>query len=251
VAHLRRGRSLDVLPEEVANARTLLDEVGARDVGDAFARVDTMPPDLQVVARPVMTHQSGAKTATSTAAATVDLVRTLLDGRDIVVAAQVALDGELDGVLDEPGRVQGVPVALGPEGWTRVLLDPVDDDEARLLSAAGRSTDALLDGLGVRGVADAKPVVGAAAVTPPDVDLGAQPRWEIEVEATGADAVGTVAMLTQVFASRGVAVDALATEAQPGGTGVVVIAFRAGERRARALVRTLERLATVSKVVVR
>ncbi len=257
VAYLRRGRSLHTLPDDVAAANRLIDEVAARDVGEAFVQVDAMPADLRVIARPSMTHQSGAKTATATAGATVDLVRTVLDGRDIVVAAQVALDGELDGAVEVPGRVQGVPVTLGPEGWTHVLLDPIADDEARLLSVAGRSTDGMLDALGVALPAAGPPVVGAAASTPPDVAPGAEPSWSVEIDVVGADGVGTVATLTSVFASRGVAVDSLSTRVTEVGsdgrarTGVVAVTFRAGERRARALVRTLERLAMVRAVVVR
>jgi malate dehydrogenase len=221
----------------------------------AFVQVDAMPAALRVIVRPSMTHQSGAKTATATAAATVDLVRTVLDGRDIVVAAQVALDGELDGAVEVPGRVQGVPVTLGPEGWKHVLLDPIADDEARLLALAGRSTDGMLETLGVAPPAAGRRV-GAAASTPPDVAPGAEPSWSVEIEVVGADGVGTVATLTSVFASRGVAVDSLSTRITERGSdgrarcGVVAITFRAGERRARALVRTLERLAMVRAVVV-
>lgn len=256
IAYLRRGRSLDTLPDDVAAANRLIGEVAARDVGEAFVEVDAMPADLRVIARPTMTHQSGAKTATATAAATVDLVRTVLDGRDIVVAGQVALDGELDGVVEVPGRVQGVPLTLGPEGWTHVLLDPIADDEARLLSVAARSTDGMLASLGVMPPAGGPRVVGAAASTPPDVTPGAEPTWSVEIEVVAADAVGTVATLTSVFASRGVAVDSLSTRVTgsvPHGrarAGAVAITFRAGERRARALMRTLERLAMVRAVVV-
>jgi malate dehydrogenase len=273
VAHLRRDRSLDVLPQEVADAKRLLDEVAVRDVGEAFALVDAMPPDLRVITRPWMTHQSGAKTAAATAAATVDLVRTLLDGRDIVVAGQVALDGE----VDVPGRVLGVPVILGPEGWSRVVLDPLEDDERRQLAASGQGTDAMLERLGVRPAAGTDPVVGEAAATPPDPRPGTEPRWEVAVELHAADEVGTVAVLTGVFASRGVSVESLATSTVPattattpaasrtasaatlvtppagvpGRAGAVVLTFRAGARRAREIARTLERLAAVRRIVVR
>lgn len=81
--------------------------------------------------RPWLTHTSGAKTVAGTASATVDLVETVLDGREIVVAGQVLLAGEValdgrpvDGML-------GTPVVLGPEGWTRVMLDELADDETR------------------------------------------------------------------------------------------------------------------------
>lgn len=130
VAGLRRGRALDAFDDEIAAAqRDLL----ALDVGAAFALIDTWPPDLRAVTRPWLTHTSGAKTAAGTAGATVDLVETVLDGREIVVAGQVVLAGEVE-VAGQPLRgVLGAPVVLGPEGWTRVLLDEPEPDEARRL----------------------------------------------------------------------------------------------------------------------
>jgi malate dehydrogenase len=139
VARLRGGRSLDGFSEEITAAKSQLSTLASTDMGAAFALIDSWPPDLRVVARPWMTHQSGAKTAAGTASATIDLVDTVLDGREIVVAGQVALDGEV------PGRhgVLGVPVVLGPEGWTRVLLDQLPDDEARRLDLVADRIDAV------------------------------------------------------------------------------------------------------------
>jgi malate dehydrogenase len=123
---LRRGRTLATFGAELADAQARLLAIAAQ------------------VARPWMTHQSGSKTAAGTANATVELVDTLLDGREIVVAGQVALAGEvsvgghrLDGVL-------GVPVVLGPEGWTRVLLDEPAPDETELLLQCRDRIDATL-----------------------------------------------------------------------------------------------------------
>jgi malate dehydrogenase len=144
IATLRRGRTLATFGAEIADAQTRLLALAAEDIGAAFDLIDSWPPDLRAVARPWMTHQSGAKTAAGTANATVDLVDTLLDGREIVVAGQVVLDGEvsvggrpLDGVL-------GAPVVLGPEGWTRVLLDEPAPDEAALLLRCRDRIDATL-----------------------------------------------------------------------------------------------------------
>lgn len=144
VAGLRGGRTLDGFGDEVAAAKAALGDLMADDVAAAFDLVETWPPDLRGVARPWLTHQSGAKTASATAGATVDLVDTVLDGRDIVVAGQVALDGEVQ-VAGTPLRgVLGVPVVLGPEGWTRVLLDEPAPDEARRLLTAAERIDAAL-----------------------------------------------------------------------------------------------------------
>jgi malate dehydrogenase len=161
VAGLRGPRTLDDLPAEIDAAKgTLAELAGAdsADIADAFATVETWPPDLRAVARPWLTHQSGAKTAAGTA--TVDLVDTVLDGRDMVVAGQVALDGEITlggadgagggaggarGEAAAPFRgVLGVPVVLGPEGWTRVLLDtPAPDEARRLRRSADRIAGAI------------------------------------------------------------------------------------------------------------
>ncbi|WP_250446121.1 lactate dehydrogenase [Actinotalea sp. C106] len=136
---LRRGRSLAHFGDEVAHAQTELLDLAAQDIGAAFDLIDTWPPDVRAVARPWMTHQSGAKTATGTANATVDLVDTVLDGREIVVAGQVALAGEVSLGGTPLHGVIGAPVVLGPEGWTRVLLDePAPDELARLTECEQR-----------------------------------------------------------------------------------------------------------------
>ena len=163
-AALRRGRTLDALPGEIAAAKDELARVASQDMGAAFELIDTWPADLRLVTRPWMTHQSGAKTPAGTASATVDLLEVILDGREIVVAGQVALDGELDGRLAPadgvPSRgVLGVPVVLGPGGWTRVLLDELPDDEARRLVQAAEGIDRLVS---ASAVPDAGRAAGAA-----------------------------------------------------------------------------------------
>lgn len=137
VARLRGPRTLATFPAEIADAKARLTALASRDMAAAFALIDTWPPDLRVVARPWMTHQSGAKTAAGTASATIDLLETVLDGRDIVVAGQVALAGEVTVGGAPVHGVLGVPVVLGPEGWGRVLLDPLPVDEDTRLAQAG------------------------------------------------------------------------------------------------------------------
>ena len=149
VAHLRRGRTLDTFLAEIAAAKSALADLVVTDTGAAFDLIDTWPPDLCVLARPWLTHQSGAKTAAGSANATVDLVDTVLDGRDIVVAGQVDLQGEVVVAGRPLHGVLGVPVVLGPEGWTRVLLDEPEPDEARLLLAAADRIDAALSTWGL------------------------------------------------------------------------------------------------------
>lgn len=253
VARLRQGRTLDTFFQEVGDARRQLDAASAVDVGEAFTLVDSFPPDVRTVARSFMTHTSGAKTATGTAAATVDLVETLLDGRQIVVAGQVALADEIVGDDGEPvpGRVLGVPVILGPDGWTRVILDRLPDDEVQALAESGRTIDGMLDALDITdlrtaprrgGSAGEKPATEAVEGGRAGDPIG---RYDVEIEVPHASDPGVVATLTGVFADRGVVVDAVATNPR----GSVGISFRAPERLARSLVRTLERLAIARKVV--
>ncbi len=146
VEKLRGDRTLASFAREVSTAKSRV--VMQEDVAEAFAQVDAYPPDIQAVIRSYLTHQSGAKTAHGTASATVDLVRTVLDGRDIVVAGQVLLDGEIE-LGGKPWRgVLGVPVAVGPEGWTRVMLDELAADEARALWEVAQDINETLVGWG-------------------------------------------------------------------------------------------------------
>jgi malate dehydrogenase len=265
---LRRGRTLDALPAEIAAAKRELASVAVADMGAAFDLIDTWPADLRAVARPWMTHQSGAKTPAGTASATVDLVDTLLDGREIVVAGQVALAGEIalaDGTGGEPAPfhgVLGVPLVLGPEGWTRVLLDDLPADEERRLAQAADGVGRLLAATGA--ATSTSTATGTPAGTAPDPRAASGPapsgtdaaaRGERTWVATvhGVDQPGTLTALTGVFSTRGVSFDSLATTpADDGGrVGRIDVTFRATGRRTRALERAVSRLATVRSVVVR
>ena len=135
VARVRGERTLDSYDDEIADAKRSLVDAGADDLAGAFRLVDALPPDIRLAARPWLTQQSGAKTAAGTASATIDLIDTVLDGRDTVVAGQVQLDGEVRLVGTQVRGVLGLPVVLGPDGWTQVLLPALADDEERRLAA--------------------------------------------------------------------------------------------------------------------
>ncbi|GIV18739.1 MAG: malate dehydrogenase [Armatimonadota bacterium] len=127
---LRGNRSVLDFPQEVQ--REKLSVVAYLQQGlirEAFEHVDRLPPDLRVVLKPYLTHLSGAKTAVATANVTVDLVRTLMDGREIVVAGQVRLDGEFYGIH----TTIGAPIVAGNNGWSQVVPLQLWEDEARLL----------------------------------------------------------------------------------------------------------------------
>ena len=254
VSGLRAGRSLDDFGAEITAAQGELAGLMADHPDRAFALVESWPPDLRAVARPWLTHQSGAKTASGTAAATVDLVDTVLDGREIVVAGQVALDGEVS-VAGQPLRgVLGVPVVLGPEGWTRVMLNEPAPQEARRLLAAADRIDGLLTPWGL---GRDNGVPGAGDVDRWDAGLGdetgapAEPERRWVAELTGDDRTGTLMAVASVFASRGVSFDSLNTGDARDGTGDITVTFSATARRQRLLIRTVARLQAVGAVRVR
>lgn len=143
VRRIRGDRDLGSFSAEMAQAKTRLRDLARIDIAAAFETVATMPADLRMVAGAWMTHQSGSRTAAGTANATVELVETLMDGREIVVAGQVSLDGEVE-LGGTPVRgVLGVPVVLGPEGWSRAMLSDLAPDEEALLAATSAHINAV------------------------------------------------------------------------------------------------------------
>ena len=78
---------------------------------------------------------------------------------------------------------------------------------------------------------------------------GDDTRWVAFVRAD--DNTGTIAALAGVFSARGVSIGSLATGHERDTSGLVVVVFRTGERRARLLTRTVERLPMVRGIVVR
>lgn len=130
VARLRHGATLDDFTGLCARERRAVTEMLATGrVAEAFARVDTLAPDVRVVVKPYVTHLSGSKTVLATASVTVDLVRTLLDGREVLVAGQAMLEGDFYGLRGP----LGVPVVAGMNGISRVVEIPLTDREhARL-----------------------------------------------------------------------------------------------------------------------
>ncbi len=130
---LQRDRASRDFPMEVADAKQRLSIwLRAGEIQQAYQYVDSLPADLRVVVKPFVTHRSGAKTIAATANVTVDLVQTLLDGREMVVAGQVQLSGEFYG-LHAP---LGVPIVVTPAGWTQVVPLQLAAEEIELLELA-------------------------------------------------------------------------------------------------------------------
>lgn len=71
-------------------------------------------------------------------------------------------------------------------------------------------------------------------------------RWVGHVRAE--HRTGSISALAGVFSTRGVNVDSMATGDLHDDSGLVVVTFRASERRARLLARTIERLPQVRTV---
>ncbi|MGC4043282.1 MAG: hypothetical protein QM758_05720 [Armatimonas sp.] len=127
VTTLRRGSEKTDFDALCSSARIQMQVfLAAGQMAEAFAWIDQLPPDARVVLKPLLTHFSGAKTVRATANVTVDLVATLLDGREVLVAGQVDVrPGEF---YDLTGPL-GVPVIVGPGGIRRIVEIPLTQQE--------------------------------------------------------------------------------------------------------------------------
>ena len=138
VARLRHGATPAEFTAVCARERQVINELlKVGRVAEAFTRVDTLAPDVRVVVKPYVTHLSGSKTVLATANVTVDLVSTLLDGREVLVAGQAMLEGDFHG-LHGP---LGVPVVVGANGISRVVEIPLAEAELAQLEAISRRLD--------------------------------------------------------------------------------------------------------------
>ncbi len=127
---LRGERKISQFPDEVSREKqVVINYLQQQKIREAFNYVDHLPPDLRVVIKPHVTHLSGAKTIAATANVTVDLVRSLVGGQEIVVSGQVQVDGEFYDIH----TCIGVPIIVTPMGWTRVVPLQLWEDEALLL----------------------------------------------------------------------------------------------------------------------
>ena len=117
VRALRGEATLADFPERAAAARDALGHLALTDTRAAFAAIDTLPPDIRVQLRPELTHLSGARTVMATANVTVDMVRQMLEGREMSVAGQILLEG--DGVYGLRG-VLGLPLLASNQGVVRI-----------------------------------------------------------------------------------------------------------------------------------
>ena len=118
VQRLSQRRNYDDFHIDLAAARDelvkLLNEGKTRD---AFSLAYRLPPDLRTVLVPFITYISGAKTSIATAHVVGDLVHTIMEGREVLVAGQVVLRGE----YFDLDTVMGMPIIVGQQGWIQIV----------------------------------------------------------------------------------------------------------------------------------
>jgi malate dehydrogenase len=95
---LRRGlRTEDYPAALLAHQRRLIEMIASDPKNGALKALHSirdLPPDLRVPLKPFAIHYTDAKTQTATAAATVELVKAVLEGRRVEVSAQYIHQGE-------------------------------------------------------------------------------------------------------------------------------------------------------------
>ena len=127
---VQRNRPIEQFYQETdKEKKKVIRLLRAGDIPEAYRYVDSLPPDLRVLLKPFVTHLSGAKTVAATANVTVDLVQSLLQGREIVISGQVQLSGEFYDIHTP----LGVPIVVTPSGWSRVVNVQLWAEEAEML----------------------------------------------------------------------------------------------------------------------
>lgn len=114
--------------EAVQEALRLLFEENARE---AYKYVSSLRADIRTFVRPVITFQTGSNTPVATAEIVSRLVETVVDGKQILAAAQVSLKGEFLNIYG----VTGAPVILSNQG-ARVVPVELWPEEARAVHKA-------------------------------------------------------------------------------------------------------------------
>ncbi|MDR3542621.1 MAG: hypothetical protein P4L69_16905 [Desulfosporosinus sp.] len=96
--HLRRGLTTEDYPTALLTHQQRLTEMIRSDpqngAVEALRYVRDLSPDLRVVLKPFAIHYTDAKTQTATAAATVELVKAVLEGRRVEISVQYMHKGE-------------------------------------------------------------------------------------------------------------------------------------------------------------
>lgn len=126
INRLSQGRNYDDFRLDLAAARhELIKLLNADRIEDAFTLVYRLPPDLRTALVPFMTYVSGAKTSIATANVVIDLVDTIIDGKEVLVSGQVLLNEE----CFDMRTVMGMPIIVGQQGWTQIVKPNMSDED--------------------------------------------------------------------------------------------------------------------------
>jgi len=133
---LQQGLSVRDFPDAVLREKqSVMAIIKTGDIAQAYRYVDGLSSDLRVVIKPFVTQLSGAKTIAATANVTVDLVHSLLQGKEMVVSGQVQLAGEFYDIQTP----LGVPILVTPSGWSRVVTLQLWAEEAEMLQKSAET----------------------------------------------------------------------------------------------------------------
>lgn len=128
-------KSID-FPQTLLRMRNEIIKIAQKgDLAEAFQFFDKLPPDIRIMVGPFLTLFSGTKTDIATANATIDFIKSMLSGKDTVIAAQVSLDREFMNVT----APIGAPVIISPKGWDAVYPISLSDGEQYLFLETARS----------------------------------------------------------------------------------------------------------------
>ena len=118
IQRLSQNRTYDDFRLDLTAARLELGKLLEKGkTGEAFNLAYRLPPDLRTILVPFLTFLSDAKTSIATAHVVGDLVHTIMEGREVLVAGQVVLRGE----YFDSDTVMGMPIIVGQQGWTQIV----------------------------------------------------------------------------------------------------------------------------------
>ncbi len=142
---LRRGLSTADFPAALAHhQRRMIEMISNDHVNGALQALDyvrELPPDLRVPLKPFAIHYTDAKTQTATAAAAVELVKAVLEGRRVEVSAQYMHEGEngLHGPCGGRVLLAGTVLRVMPD------RDGMTEDERSLVEQSARNISTKID----------------------------------------------------------------------------------------------------------
>ena len=142
---LRRGLNTTDFPAALAeHQQRMIEMISADHTHGAIQALDYvrhLPPDLRVPLKPFAIHYTDAKTQTATAAATVELVKAVLEGRRVEVSAQYMHEGENGLYGPCGGRVllAGTVLRVMPD------RDGMSEDERSLVELSARNINAKIN----------------------------------------------------------------------------------------------------------